>query len=63
MNRRAFFASALAAAGGCGFGLYGGFRPFTFIQMADPQLGFNAGGNGNNFAEETARIQAQQAPS
>jgi 3',5'-cyclic AMP phosphodiesterase CpdA len=59
MNRRAFLSTAFftAAAAGCGFRPSGRFRPFTFIQMADPQLGFSAGGDGNNFAAETARIE------
>ncbi|MHB9031220.1 MAG: metallophosphoesterase [Candidatus Latescibacterota bacterium] len=63
MNRRAFLSSALfaATAAGCGIRPSGGFRPFTFIQMADPQLGFSAGGDGNNFTAETARIEAAVA--
>lgn len=58
MKRRAFLSAAVAvAAAGCGFRPFGGFRPFTFIQMADPQLGFNAGAQGTDLAAESAVIE------
>jgi hypothetical protein len=35
-----------------------GFRPFTFIQMADPQIGFLDGGErGDHFAAETKMLE------
>ncbi len=58
MKRREFLASTLAAVtAGCGYRPFGGFRPFTFVQMADPQLGFNAGAQGTDLAAESAVIE------
>ena len=53
MKRRAFLASSLILASGCGLRPFLGFQPFHFIQMADPQLGFSADGNGLDFGAET----------
>lgn len=59
MKRRAFLAAGFLslAASGCGFRPFGGFRPLTFIQIADPQLGFLAGGDGNNFTVEAGILE------
>ncbi len=52
MNRRMFLAAAIPfAVAGCGFRPFG-FRPFTFVQIGDPQFGFTAGNDGNSFAVE-----------
>jgi 3',5'-cyclic AMP phosphodiesterase CpdA len=59
MKRRAFLAAGFLslAASGCGFRPFGGFRPFTFILIADPQLGFLAGGDGNEFTVEAGVLE------
>jgi 3',5'-cyclic AMP phosphodiesterase CpdA len=58
MRRRAFLASVLATgAAGCGFRPFGGFEPFSFILIADPQMGFVEGGDGSNFSYETAILE------
>src|SRR5512137_3103128 len=58
IKRRTFLASALfAAAAGVGYGASGGFTPFTFIRMSDPQLGDRADGSGGDVAYEAGILE------